>query len=61
MTEFGKQKAKNRGCVDLNTSSDILYCNPKDCGFSATKIAPATEELYDNYRKVNEKYACKSR
>lgn len=38
-------------CVDLNTSRDTLYCYPKDCAFSATKIALATEELYEHYWK----------
>ena len=41
-------------CVDLNTSSDTLYCYPKDCDFSVTKLALATEELYDHYWKVKE-------
>ena len=47
-------------CVDLNTSSDTLYCYPKDCDFSVTKIALATEELYDHYWKVKEKTAAVS-
>jgi len=34
-------------CVDLNTLEDTLYTYPKDCEFSVTKIALATEEIYD--------------
>ena len=33
-------------CVDLNTLKDTLYVYPKDCLFSVTKIAIATEEIY---------------
>ena len=36
-------------CVDLNTTNDTLYCYPKDCDFSVTKMALATEELYQYY------------
>ena len=36
-------------CVDLNTAKDTLYIYPKDCLFSVTKIALATEELYRYY------------
>ncbi len=36
-------------CVDLNTLTDTLYVYPKDCLFSVTKIALATEELYRFY------------
>ena len=34
-------------CIDLNTPTDTLYIYPEDCDFSVTKIALATEELYD--------------
>ena len=37
-------------CVDLNTLDDTLYCYPKNCEFSVTKMALATEELYQYYR-----------
>ncbi len=33
-------------CVDLNTLTDTFYIYPKDCLFSVTKFALATEELY---------------
>ncbi len=33
-------------CIDLNTPTDTLYIYPKDCLFSVTKFALATEELY---------------
>jgi len=43
-------------CVDLNTLDDTWYCYPQDCDFSVTKIALATEELYQNHmrKKQNE-------
>lgn len=34
-------------CVDLNTLTDTFYIFPHDCEFSVTKIALATEELYN--------------
>ena len=41
---------KGRGeCVDLNTSDDTLYCFPLRRDFAVTKIALATEELYEKY------------
>ena len=39
-------------CVDLNTLDDTLYCYPKDCAFSVTKMALATEELYEHYARL---------
>ena len=45
-------------CVDLNTDKDTLYVYPKDCRFAVTKMALATEELYQYYerqRKAAEK------
>ena len=36
-------------CVDLNTSDDTLYLFPKRNDFAVTKIALATEELYQKY------------
>ena len=39
---------KGRGdCVDLNTSSDTFYLFPEGDDFSVTKLALATEELYN--------------
>ena len=38
-------------CVDLNTLDDTLYCYPKNCEFSVTKMALATEELYRYYER----------
>ena len=42
-------------CVDLNTLDDTLYCYPKDCAFSVTKMALATEELYEHYARLRKK------
>ena len=39
-------------CVDLNTLEDSWYCYPYDCEFSVTKIALATEELYQFHRRT---------
>ncbi len=36
-------------CVDLNTLEDTWYIYPQDCDFSITKMALATEELYNDY------------
>ena len=38
-------------CVDLNTLEDTWYCYPHDCDFSVTKIALATEELYQLHQR----------
>ena len=38
-------------CVDLTTLDDTLYCYPKNCEFSVTKMALATEELYQFYER----------
>ena len=38
-------------CVDLNTDRDTLYVYPKDCLFAVTKMALATEELYQMYER----------
>jgi len=38
-------------CVDLNTDRDTLYVYPKDCRFAVTKMALATEELYEMYAR----------
>ena len=40
---------KHGDCVDLNTLQDTLYIYPQDCDFSVTKLALATEELYQHY------------
>ncbi len=39
-------------CVDLNTLKDTwyIYPDPDNCEFSVTKMALATEELYNHYR-----------
>ena len=36
-------------CVDLNTAEDTLYTYPEGRDFSVTKLALATEELYQHY------------
>ena len=40
-------------CVDLNTLEDTwyIYPDPKRCAFSVTKMALATEELYQHWRR----------
>ena len=38
---------KHGDCVDLNTLDDTWYIYPHDCDFSVTKMALATEELYN--------------
>ena len=38
-------------CVDLNTLEDTWYVYPEGNGFSVTKMALATEELYYAYRR----------
>jgi len=39
---------KGRGdCVDLNTTEDTFYLFPVGCDFAVTKMALATEELYN--------------
>ncbi|MBQ7591680.1 MAG: hypothetical protein IJU46_04030 [Clostridia bacterium] len=42
---------KHGDCVDLNTLDDTWYIYPHSCGFSVTKMALATEELYYDYRR----------
>lgn len=42
---------KRGDCVDLNTLEDTWYVYPRDCEFSVTKMALATEELYSAYRR----------
>ena len=41
-------------CIDLNTNTDTLYIYPLRDDFSVTKIALATEELYDWHRNKKE-------
>ena len=36
-------------CVDLNTLEDTWYIYPHDCDFAVTKMALATEELYQKW------------
>lgn len=38
-------------CVDLNTLEDTWYIYPHDCSFAVTKMALATEELYQKWRR----------
>ena len=38
-------------CVDLNTLEDTWYIYPHDCDFAVTKMALATEELYQKHRR----------
>ncbi len=38
-------------CVDLNTLSDTYYIYPRDCLFSVTKMALATEELFADHER----------
>ncbi len=38
-------------CVDLNTLEDTWYVYPHDCDFAVTKMALATEELYQKHRR----------
>ena len=38
-------------CVDLNTLDDTWYTYPYDCEYAVTKMALATEELYNYYRE----------
>ena len=38
-------------CVDLNTLDDTWYIYPHDCRFAVTKMALATEELYQKWRR----------
>lgn len=51
---------KHGDCVDLNTATDTLYVYPQDCLFSVTKMALATEELYENAKSKLPKNAGKS-
>ena len=41
-------------CVDLTTLDDTLYCYPKNCDFSVTKLVLATEELFAFYARKRE-------
>jgi hypothetical protein len=41
-------KRRGRDCVDLNTPNDTLYIYPEGRDVSVTKIALATEELYNH-------------
>ena len=45
---------KGRGdCIDLNTNSDTFYLFPQTPDFSVTKIALATEELYQHFTRYD--------
>lgn len=43
---------KHGDCVDLNTLDDTWYIYPRDCEFSVTKMALATEELFYEYKSA---------
>ena len=43
---------KHGDCVDLNTLEDTWYIYPHGTDFSVTKMALATEELYQHYWRV---------
>jgi hypothetical protein len=45
---------KHGDCVDLNTIDDTWYIYPKASDFSVTKMALATEELYNAWRRSAE-------
>lgn len=42
---------EHRDCVDLNTLRDTYYCFPYGEDFAVTKVALATEELYNHWNK----------
>lgn len=43
---------KNKGdCIDLSTLDDTYYLYPKEKPFSVTKVALATEELYEHSQR----------
>lgn len=42
---------KHGDCIDLNTLDDTFYIYPKGDNFSVTKMALATEELYQHNKK----------
>ena len=44
-------KRRKRDCIDLNTLTDTCYVYPNGRDFSVTKMALATEELYNYYNK----------
>ena len=44
---------KHGDCVDLNTLTDTWYIFPEGEDFSVTKMALATEELYNAYFRNN--------
>ena len=46
-----KYLGKFGDCVDLNTLEDTWYIYPHDCDFAVTKMALATEELYQKERR----------
>ena len=48
--EYNYQKRGD--CVDLNTNDDTFYLFPEGEGFAVTKIALATEELYEYWSNL---------
>ncbi|MDR0861593.1 MAG: 1-acyl-sn-glycerol-3-phosphate acyltransferase [Oscillospiraceae bacterium] len=46
-------KHRRADCIDLNTATDTLYIYPQGRDFAVTKIALATEELYEFTGKPN--------
>ena len=45
---------KHGDCIDLNTLDDTWYIYPKGDNFAVTKMALATEELYNNKKNQKE-------
>ena len=49
--DYGLTNLAEGDCVDLNTLTDTWYIFPHDKPFSVTKMALATEELYQKHRR----------
>ena len=47
-------------CVDLNTLEDTWYIYPHGTDFSVTKMALATEELYQHYWRVKKNQSARA-
>ncbi len=45
--EYNYRFGNYRDCIDLNTLEETWYVFPENCEFSVTKIALATEEIYN--------------
>ncbi len=58
--EYDYRFGKRRDCIDLNTMEDTWYVFPENCDFSVTKVALATEEIFNEIeRKRKEEKAAK--